>query len=297
MKKEFNNIFKWNKLEFFKAFLGTLLFCIGLNIFIVPNNLYNGGVLGLSEILRTIINDIFNIHTSFDYSGIINFIINIPLFILAYFKIGKTFFARSIYCVLLQTIFLSIIPIPDTLIVEELITSVLLGGLIAGLGSGLTLSSAASGGGTDIIGIMLTQKNRNLSVGKVGFTFNVVLYITSGLLYGYEIMLYSIIYAFIESVVVEKTHDQNVCLTAIIFTKHKPTGIRDYIRNELDRGCTFWEATGGYNGKKSYITYLVCSRHELQKLERNLRDLDNSAFLVKKEGVGVNGNFKKNLYL
>ena len=297
MKNDINSIFKWRKMDYFKAFLGTLLFCIGLNRFIVPNGLYNGGILGLSEIIRTLINDIFNIHAAFDYSGIINLLINIPLFILAYFKIGKTFFARSVYCVVLQTIFLTIIPIPTTPVVEELITSVLLGGLIAGLGSGLTLSCAASGGGTDIIGIILTQKNRNFSVGKVSFTFNLILYITSGILYGKQIMLYSIIYAFIESVVVEKTHDQNVCLTAIIFTKHKPVGIRDYIQNELDRGCTFWEAIGGYSGGKSYITYVVCSRHELQKLERNLKDLDSSAFLVKKEGVGVYGNFKKNLYL
>ena len=130
MKKEFKNIFEWGKIDFLKAFIGTLLFCIGLNIFIIPNNLYNGGILGLSEIIRSLINDIFNINTSFDYSGIINLIINIPLFILAYFKIGKTFFARSVYCVLLQTIFLSIIPIPDKLVVEELITSVLLGGFI-----------------------------------------------------------------------------------------------------------------------------------------------------------------------
>ena len=137
MKTELNKVFKWGKMDFFKAFLGTLLFCIGLNIFIIPNNLYNGGILGLSEIIRTLINDIFNINTHFDYSGIINFIINIPLFILAYFKISKTFFARSVYCVLLQTIFLSIIPIPDQLVVEELITSVLLGGLIGGYCTGI----------------------------------------------------------------------------------------------------------------------------------------------------------------
>ena len=286
-------VFKWNKSEFFKAALGVLIFCIGLNVFIMPNNLYNGGVLGLSELLRTIINRSFGIHTSFDYSGIINFLINIPLFILAYSKIGKTFFARTIYCVAIQTICLSIIPIPNSIVVKELITSVMIGGIFAGIGAGLTLSSAASGGGTDIIGIILTQKNRNLSVGRVGLMCNLIIYVSSGLIHGFEVMIYSIIYAVIESLVLEKTHDQNVCSTAMIFTKKSPKDIRKFIDKELNRGCTTWLSGGGFLDKPTYITYVACSRHELQKLERHIPELDPNAFLVKSDGVGIDGNFKK----
>ncbi len=293
MFEKINKVFKWKKSDYIKAALGTLIFCIALNVFIMPNGLYNGGILGLSELLRTIINKTFGIHTSFDYSGIINFLINVPLFVLAYKRISKTFFARTVYCVVIQTIFLSIIPIPSEIIVKELITSVMIGGILAGVGCGLTLSSAASGGGTDIIGIILSQKNGKLSVGKVGLACNLIIYVSSGLMHGLEIMIYSIIYAAIESLLIEKTHDQNVCSTAMIFTKKHPKAIRQFIDKELNRGCTTWVSGGGFLKKVTYITYVACSRHELQKLERHIPELDPNAFLVKSDGVGIDGNFKK----
>ena len=293
MVDKMNKLFKWKKTDYIKAFLGLLLFSIGLNVFIIPNSLYNGGVLGLSEIIRTIINKIFGFNPNFDYSAIINFLINIPLFVLAYKKISKTFFIRSLYCIAIQTILLSIIPIPSKMVVEELITSVMIGGILAGVGCGLTLSCAASGGGTDIIGIILSQKNRNLSVGKVGLCCNLIIYASSGLLHGYEAMIYSIIYATIVSLVVERTHDQNVCSTAMIFTKKSPKAIRNFIEHDINRGCTTWLSGGGFLKDVTYITYVACSRHELQKLERHLPELDPNAFLVKSDGVGIDGNFKK----
>lgn len=285
--------FKWKKTEFLKATCGVVLFALALNMFIVPNNLYNSGVLGISELIRSFLVKILDLNFSFDISGIINLIINIPLFILAYRKISKTFFVRTLYCVLTLTLFLTIIPIPETLLVEELITSVIIGGIIAGVGSGLILSSSASGGGTDIVGILLTTKNRNLSVGKIAMIINIIIFATCGILYGTITMIYSIIYSAISALVVDRVHDQNVCSTAIIFTKSKPTSLIKYIKETLQRDVTYWEAVGGYDNTKTYICYAVLSRYELQRLERNIKNIDENAFLVKNDGVGINGNFKK----
>jgi len=287
------NDFKWNKLEFLKATIGVLLFCAALNIFIVPNDLYTAGVLGISQIIRTLLIKVFNVHTNFDLAGIINLIINIPLFIIAYRRISKTFFIRTLYCVLIETIFLTIIPSPEKLLVEELITSVIIGGIIAGIGGGLVLSSSASLGGTDIIGVALTNRNRNLSVGKIGLTINIIIFITCGILYGTLIMIYSIIYTAIDTLILDQVHDQNVCSTAIIFTKNKPTRLINYIKTTLDRDVTYWEAVGGYDHSKTYICYVVLSRYELQRLERNIKNIDEGAFLVKNDGVEINGNFQK----
>lgn len=287
------NIFKWDMRQFLKAILGCLLFAVAINIFIVPNGLYNGGILGFAQLTRTVLIDIFHLHLSFDIAGILNFLINVPLFILAYKKISKTFFARTLLCVSLQAIFLTIVPTLNTPLVGEIITSVLIGGIMAGYACGMILSAAGSGGGTDIIGILMSMKNRNLSVGKIGLSINIVIYTICGIFFGLEIMLYSILYTVFANLMVDRTHDQNICSTAIVFTKNKPDKILDFVKHTLKRDGTYWEAIGGYNSTKTYICYIVLSKYELQRLERYLPNLDNSAFVVKSDNVGINGNFKK----
>ena len=288
-------LFKWDFKKFFYATLGEILFCIGMNLFIVPIGLYTGGILGISQLLRTLILNIFHINLSIDIAGIINLLFNIPLFIIAYKKVSKTFFTRTVWCVLIQTIFLSIIPIPKTPIIDEMITSTLVGGIIAGLGSGMILTSSASGGGTEIIGIILSLKNKDLSVGKIGMAINIIVYSISGLCFGIEIMIYSIIYTVFCSLIVDKTHSQNINSSAMIFTKEEPYKIIDFIEHELERGSTFWEASGGYDNSKTYITYVTLSKYELQRLERHLKQLDKHALMVKTQNLGVVGNYQKYL--
>ena len=288
-------IFKWDIKKFSMATVGEILFCLGLNLFIVPMELYTGGILGISQLLRTLIINVFHINFSFDIAGIINFIFNIPLFIIAYKKVSKTFFIRTVYCVVISTIFLSIIPIPSTPIVSEILTSTLVGGIIAGLGCGLVLTASASGGGSEIIGIVLSLKDKNISVGKINFSINLLIYIISGICFGIEIMIYSIIYTFFTNLIIDQTHSQNISSSAMIFTKDEPHKIIEFIELELDRGSTFWEAQGGYDDSKTYITYVTLSKYELQRLERHLKTIDPHAFMVKTQNLGVVGNYQKYL--
>ena len=287
--------FRWNLKDLIKAITGALIYALAINIFIVPNSLYNGGILGISQLLRTIITTTFNLDLNIDIAGIINFIINIPLLFIAYKVISKTFFGRTVVCVCFTTIFLTIIPIPEKALIDDLLTNALIGGILCGLGSGKLLSSHGSGGGTDIIGIALSMKNRNLSVGKIGGTINLFIYVICGILYGIPTMIYSIIYAVIGSLVVDNTHEQNVVSYVMIFTKKMPDTITEFIKKELNRDATVWEGTGAYNKTKTYICYSALSKYEVQKLERNIKHLDKEAFMIKNEGVGVDGNFQKYL--
>ncbi len=293
--KFLHKTFRWNLKDLIKAILGALIYAVAINLFIVPNSLYNGGILGISQLLRTIITTTFNLDLAIDIAGIINFIINIPLLFIAYKVISKTFFGRTVVCVCFTTIFLTIIPIPEKALIDDLLTNVLIGGILCGLGSGKLLSSHGSGGGTDIIGIALSMKNRNLSVGKIGGTINLFIYAICGILYGIPTMIYSIIYAVIGSLVVDNTHEQNVVSYVMIFTKKIPDTITEFIQKELNRDATVWEGTGAYNKTKTYICYSALSKYEVQKLERNIKRLDKDAFMIKNEGVGVDGNFQKYL--
>ena len=293
--KLLHKTFRWNSKDLIKAITGALIYALAINLFIVPNSLYNGGILGISQLLRTIIIETFNLELTFDFAGIINFLINVPLLFIAYKMVSKTFFGRTVICVIFTTIFLTIIPIPEKALIDDLLTNVLIGGILCGLGSGKLLSSHGSGGGTDIIGIALSMKNRNLSVGKIGGTINLFIYAICGILYGIPTMIYSIIYAVISSLIVDNTHEQNIISYVMIFTKKYPEVITDYIQNELNRDATICEGTGAHNKTKTYICYSALSKYEVQKLERNIKLLDKDAFMIKNEGVGVDGNFQKHL--
>ena len=295
MNELLDKLFKWDIKDLIKAIIGCFLFAFAVNIFLVPNSLYNGGILGIAQLIRSLFINVLHIKTSFDVSGIINLLLNLPLFVLAYKFISKTFFRRSLVCVIFQTIFLTIIPTPDKAIVNDLLTCVLIGGIIAGYGSGMTLSASGSGGGTDIIGILISMRNRNLSVGKIGGAINIVIYAICGLLYGLPTMIYSIIYTVIASIVVDNTHEQNICTYVMIFTKDKTKTIINFIKEELQRDATYWDAVGGYNHEKVNIIYSALSKYEMQRLERHLKELDKNAFMIKSEGIGIEGNFKKSL--
>ena len=289
--KNIKEIFRWSIKDLGKALFGSVIFCIAINYFVVPNNLYTGGVLGISQLIRSIMNDIFKLKVSFDISGIIYYFINIPLFIMAYKSIGKTFFFRSLFTVSIQAIMLSILP--SKLLVNDTLTNVLVGGLLGGVGVGMILSSGASTGGTDILGLALAKKNNNYSVGKLGIMVNFVIYIIAGFRYGLEIMIYSIIYSAVDNLMVDKMHEQNICSTAFIFCKENPKEINNYIKKELNRDFTYWYAKGGYDDSRTYIIYTALTKYELIRLERKLKRSNIQTFMVKSEGIGIKGNFDK----
>lgn len=285
--------FKWTKSELIKAILGTFIFSFAINTFILSNHLFNGGVLGISQLIADLINNLFNL--KINIVGLINLSINIPLFIIAYKSISKTFFRRTIICVIFQTIFLTIIPTSNKMLVDELITSVLIGGVLAGIGSGLVLSSSSCMGGTDIIGIAISTRNRKLTVGMIGSTINTIIFIICGSIYGIKTMIYSILYTAFASIMVDKFHFQNINSTVIIFTKKEPKEIVKFVIDVLDRDVTTWEAEGTGTHSKTYISYVVLSKYELGILESQIPHLDSNAFIVKDDGVAVYGNFQKKL--
>ena len=289
--KKIKELLNWSYKDFIKMFIGSFMFCIAVNIFIVPNNLYTGGVLGIAQLIRSIIVDVVGINCSFDFSGILYYLLNIPLFILAYKSLSKSFFTRTLVVLSIQTIMLSLIPTKG--VVSDLLTNVLVGGLLGGVGLGMVLSCGASTGGSDIIGLFFAKKNNELSVGKLGLALNVITYSVAGIMYGLETMIYSIINSFVESLTLDKMHEQNICSTAFIFCKKNPKDINNYIKNELGRDFTYWDAKGGYDDSRTYIIYTALTKYELIKLERKIKECDFNAFMVKSEGVGIKGEFEK----
>ena len=289
--KKIISLFNWKLEDVVKVLIGSLLFCYSVNVFIVPNNLYTGGVLGIAQLIRSVFIDVLKFNITYDFSGILYYLINVPLFFIAYKYISKTFVARTIFAVTVQSLLLSIIPTNPLL--DDMIVNILVGGILGGAGIGIVLSSGGSTGGSDIIGLAIAKKHNDFSVGKLGIILNVVIYSITGLMYGVEIMIYSIIYCVFESITIDRMHDQNICSTAFIFCKKNPKKINEFIKKDLNRDFTYWDAKGGYDDSRTYIIYTALTKYELLRLERYMKTYDDHAFMVKSEGVGIKGEFEK----
>lgn len=281
--------------QFAGVILGGFLFALSVNLFIVPLDLYSGGIVGIAQILRTIMETIGSIQIpkQFDIAGIINFIINIPLFIMAYKSISRKFFIKTLLCVIVQTISFSLIMIPSTPILDDVLASCVIGGLIGGFGIGLALRSSGSGGGLDILGVYFTKKFSNFSVGKLSLIVNAFVYIGCAVLFDVSTAIYSIIYMACFSLVVDKTHYQNINITCMIFSKQDQ--IQDVILRETGRGVTFWKGAGAYTKTDTYIMVTVINKYEISQIKKIIYKHDPHAFVIFNEGMNVSGNFEKRL--
>lgn len=284
---------KKNIKQYGTIIIGALLFCFGINLFISPVDLYNGGVVGVSQIIRTILVQYFPEVKNFEIAGIINFILNIPLLLMAYKSISKKFFIRTVVSVIAQTIFFTIIKIPSTPIIDDQLAACLIGGIISGAGVGITLRAGGSGGGIDILGVYFTQKYKNFSVGKLGIIINTVIYGVCAILFELPIAIYSVIYTTFFSLIVDKIHYQNINTSAMIFTKKKNVELG--IMKEMGRGVTCWKGEGAYTGEETKILVTVISKYEINQLKKIVLDKDPKAFIIFNEGMNVIGNFEKRL--
>lgn len=272
--------------------LGVFLLCLGINLFVVSSGLFNGGVLGISQISRTLLERYFNIKFNFDIAGIINFILNIPILILAYTKLSKRFFFKTAISVVLQTIFFTLIKIPTTPILNDMFASILVGAVISGLGSGLLLLSGASGGGIDVIGVYSSMKMKNFSVGGVNIIINMFIFTLSAVLFDIATGIYSAIYMFIYSYSMDKFHYQNIEEVLIVVTKNK--NIKKEINSKFYRGVTCWNGKGAYTDSDVEILMTAVDKSEVKKIKALILSMDSHAFIVMNE-ANVRGNFVKKL--
>ena len=266
--------------------IGSFLFCAGLNWFIVPLGLYNGGTVGISQIIRTLL----DINIGFDIAGILNFMLNIPLLILAFVHFGRSLFFKTFFSIITQTIIFTYLPIPTQPIIEEYAVSCLMGGILAGAGVGITLRAGGSGGGLDILGLKKKKKSKDFSVGRFALIINAIIYSVCAILFELPVAIYSILYSMVYSMAIDKTHLQNINTSVMIFTKNKI--ICETILHELNRGVTYWKGVGGYTEVDTYVFYSVLSKYEVRILQENLKIQDPDAFVVVTEQDQVLGNFE-----
>jgi len=278
----------------FGGIVGAFLYAAGINLFVVPASLYSGGIMGVCQVIRTLLMEYLHIDFgTVDIAGIIYYIVNVPIFVIAYRKLGKKFFVKTLVTVTASTVILSLIP-PMT-IVEDVMASCVVGGIVSGAGVGIILRMGSSGGGMDVIGILLAKWKRDFSVGRITLLVNLGLYTACFFLFDVEIVIYSVIYASVFSVAMDKVHTQNINVEVNIISKVDTALLEKEVFEELGRGITKWTTLGAYTREQSQILYITLSKYEVNRLRSIIHKYDPNAFMVVNEGVRVDGNFLKKL--
>ncbi|WP_456359654.1 YitT family protein [Bacillus sp. Y1] len=267
----------------FFIFIGAILMAVGLEIFLIPNQIMDGGIVGISIILS---------HITAIKIGLIIFILNIPFFFIGYKQIGKTFALSTLFAITIlsiTTVYLH--PVPA--FTDDILLATVFGGIALGAGVGIVIRYGGSLDGTEILAILINKKVP-FSVGEVIMFFNIFIFGTGGFVFGWDRAMYSILAYFIAfktiDIVIEGL-DQSKSAW-IISDKHKEIG--DAILARLGRGVTFLTGEGAYTGDDKKVIFCVITRLEEAKLKLIVEDLDSNAFLAVADIAEVRGGrFKK----
>ncbi|MDV2684993.1 YitT family protein [Alkalihalophilus lindianensis] len=260
--------------------VSAFLLSVSLNFFLIPASVFASGFTGVSQLLATLL----PLST-----GVILFLLNVPVAIVGWLKIGKSFTVYSFLNVAFTTFFLEIVPVTNYS--SDILLNAVFGGVIAAIGAGITLKVGASTGGIDIIVLILSRLS-DRPVGIYFFLLNGIIVIASGFLFDPEKALYTLVTLYVTSRVIDAIHTRHVKLTAMIVTK-KPEELRQAIHEKITRGITRLPAKGGYLADEKEVLMTVITRYELYDLKHVIDSVDPEAFTNIVETAGIYGLFRK----
>jgi len=261
----------------------ALITAIALNEFLVPGKIFSAGINGISQIISTLL-EMGGIHLS---TGWFILLFNIPIGLLGWFKVGRSFTIYSIAVAVLTSLLAIVVPVNN--ISNNSLLAALFGGILTGIGVAYPLKNGFSTGGMDIVAVVL-EKTTGRTIGTLMMMINFSIVILAGFLFGWESALYTIISIYAMSRVVDSIHTRHQKLTAFIVTT-KQDAVIDELNQTLIRGITVMPAFGAYSRKDSAVLMTVISRYELYDLEHAVKDVDVNAFVNLVNTVDIEGNF------
>ncbi len=263
----------------------AILSAIALNFFFQPGHVYSSGITGLAQIFTTL--SVRVIGQNLPVS-ITLYLLNLPLLVLAWFKIGKQFTLYTVLTVTLSSVFIHIIP-QYTLATDPIINAVF-GGAVMGSGIGYALRSGISSGGTDILSLYIRKKTGR-QVGNISLIFNGVIVLVAGVLFGWQYMFYSLLTIFVSSRVTDAIYTKQRKMQATIITKN-PEAVTQALHEVLHRGVTVvHSAEGGYSHVNMTLLITIITQAEYQEFKHIMKTVDPAAFVSIAENVKVLGRF------
>ena len=285
--------------EYFLIAVGMAIYTLGWTIFLTPNNLVGGGVTGVSSIIQ------YATGIKMGYSYLV---INVFLLLISFLVIGPMFGAKTIYAIILASIGLNVfqVIVPQSIIQDFALSNgklmcAIIGGIMTGVGIGISISQGGSSGGTDIIALIVA-KYRNISPGRMILWMDVILILSSllvpsrmpdGSLMKFDIKFVTVIYGLIlvtinGTVVDLYLSGSRQSVQLFIFSRHY-ADIADMIARDFHRGVTVLDGEGWYTKENIKVLTVVTRKTDVNLILRSIKAIDNDAFLSISSVTGVYG--------
>lgn len=257
-------------LEYGQISVGSFVAALGLTMFLVPNMVAAGGVSGLA----TVIHYVYELPV-----GWVMLAFNIPLFILGVFFMGKGFGSKSLVGAALMSVFTELtrnFPVPT----HDLLLSSVYGGVVLGLGLGIVFRARGSTGGSDLTAMLLNYFVPSVSIGQGILLVDFFVIILEGIVFDWELAMYSWIALFISSKVIDLVQEGFNYAKAVIIISDHGENICQKILEEMVRGVTLLNAKGAYTLQDKNVLLCVITRMELTRLKNIVHDVDPRAFVI-----------------
>ncbi|WP_374101396.1 YitT family protein [Bacillus sp. TH22] len=263
--------------------IGALLMATGLEIFLIPNQVIDGGITGISIMLS---------HLTGLNLGIFLFILNLPFVFMGHKQIGKTFAFSTVFGILtlsiLTTLFHSIPAFTD-----DILLATIFGGMALGVGVGLVIRYGGALDGTEILAILINKKIP-FSVGEIVMFFNVFILGAAGFVFSWDRAMYSILAYVIASKAIDTVVNGFEQSKSVWIISEQQEELGEAINSQLGRGVTYLHGEGAYTGDNKKVIFCIINRLEEAKLKSLIEELDPAAFLAVADITEVRGGrFKK----
>ena len=278
---KFSKFMKWVKNLLFLT-IGAIITALALESFLVPNNIIDGGVIGISMIVS---------HITKLNLGLLILIINTPFIIMAFKKMGAKFVVQTVYANIILAVFLNLFH--HYKVTGDLLLSTVFGGIILGFGVGVILKHEGSLDGTEMLSLVVARRF-GCSVGEFIMGINVFIYLAAGKVFSWESAMYSIMTYFIASKVIDMVMEGLNSSKSVRIISDEATAIGQALIEKLDISVTYLQGIGGYTGQDKDLIYCVISRLELPKMLDIIKEIDSNAFVSVVDVHEVyGGRFKK----
>lgn len=249
--------------------IGSMITALGLEIFLVPNNIIDGGVVGLSIMASAI--------TGLPL-GIFLVVINLPFLYLGYKFIGKDFAISTTFAVICLAFWTNFFH-PYAAVTNDFFLATIFGGIITGSGVGIIIRSGGSLDGTEIVAILADRKTV-FSVGEIVMFINLFILSSSSLIFGWDKAMYSLVAYFVIAKMIDVVIQGLEEMYSVMVVTSQYDEIAEALMNQMGRGVTLLHGEGGYSKEKRKIIYCIVTRLEIDKLKNMVLDFDESAFVT-----------------
>ena len=261
-------------------FAGSVLLGFAFNMFLLPHEILSGGITGVAMI--------FSLMTPIN-AGVWLLLLNIPILVVGWMKLGKMFILNSVYSVAVTSVTMLYIPVMK--VTEDALLSSVFGGVLVGIGVGFIIRFYGSTGGFDVVGLLLTMK-RDIPLGFMVFGLNSLVVFVSGFIFSWELAMYTMASIYITGLVVDRIHTRHIKLSLMVVTT-QGEAVKQKMLANLYRGITVTDGEGAYSGNKVKVLYTVITRYELAHVRPLIKEIDPHAFVSITETMEVMGNFRR----